>query len=191
MIVRTSPSLAVALVVPLLEANDESPVAPVTTSVLTRGPQNFDNSLLVLEEPKGVGNLIGAVVDIDLGPSGDCVDLRVRVCIDSNKPLIRGLKVVLDESGVPTIMLLRYERLPKYCFKCGVLGHPFRECSTNLGVVGDDSGFVDLKVVRRAVSPSRGVHETVAEVHNSGVHKAITEAVLRSLKGLNILLLQM
>ncbi|KAL5738450.1 hypothetical protein ACOSP7_031211 [Xanthoceras sorbifolium] len=131
--------------------------------ILAGAPWNFDNSLLVLEEPTGNGDLgsmnfskaelwiqvhnvplvcmtkeiglflgrqIGEVCELDLGATGDCLGkfLRVRIRLDVSKPLRRCLRVDLDGSGPTSTMLLRYERLPKFCFQCGHLGHATREC---------------------------------------------------------------
>ncbi|KAL5779625.1 hypothetical protein ACOSQ2_010362 [Xanthoceras sorbifolium] len=131
--------------------------------ILAGGPWNFDNSLLVLEEPSGIGDIgsmsfsliefwiqihnvplvcmtreiglflgsqIGAVCEVDLGTTGDCAGkfLRLRIRIDVSKPLRRCIRVDLDGSGKAVTMLLRYERLPEFCFQCGHVGHATREC---------------------------------------------------------------
>ncbi|KAL5764169.1 hypothetical protein ACOSP7_016517 [Xanthoceras sorbifolium] len=132
--------------------------------VLVGGPWSFDGVLLVLEEPKGLGDFnkmkfqyvdfwiqfrnvplfcmskniglylgkqVGMVKDIDFGASRDCMRkcFRFRVRVDISKPLKRGLRVCLDDSDESSVMILRYERLPEYCFGCGLIDHAFRECS--------------------------------------------------------------
>ncbi|KAK1552012.1 hypothetical protein Q3G72_008886 [Acer saccharum] len=54
--------------------------------------------------------------------------LRVRVTVAIDKPLQRCLLVDLLDNGKITTMLLRYERLMDYCFKCDKLGHVMDEC---------------------------------------------------------------
>ncbi|KAL5773125.1 hypothetical protein ACOSP7_012747 [Xanthoceras sorbifolium] len=39
-----------------------------------------------------------------------------------------------DSNGV-VVMLLRYERLPEFCFGCGFIGHSLRECVNELNTV--------------------------------------------------------
>ncbi|TXG61090.1 hypothetical protein EZV62_012453 [Acer yangbiense] len=55
--------------------------------------------------------------------------LCVRVVIAADEPLKQSLRVDIIGSGKVTTMLLRYERLPYYCFKCGRLSHTMIECS--------------------------------------------------------------
>lgn len=76
-----------------------------------------------------LGNMIGKVKDIDTGDDGDCLGnfMRVRVEIDVTKPLERCSNVELFE-GEEVTVLLKYERLPDYCFDCGLLGHTDKEC---------------------------------------------------------------
>ncbi|TXG61742.1 hypothetical protein EZV62_013105 [Acer yangbiense] len=100
--------------------------------VILGSPWSFDNALMVLEKPVYgfLGSMIGEVLDIDGGNSGDCVGkfMRVRIRMDITKPLKRCLWVDIMGDGTETIMILRYERLPNHCFKCGLIDHSTAEC---------------------------------------------------------------
>ncbi|TXG51180.1 hypothetical protein EZV62_023704 [Acer yangbiense] len=52
----------------------------------------------------------------------------IKVLIDAKEPLKRSLRVDLLGEGKIKVVLLRYERLLDYCFKCSRLGHSLREC---------------------------------------------------------------
>ncbi|TXG71586.1 hypothetical protein EZV62_000165 [Acer yangbiense] len=132
--------------------------------VISGSPWSFDNALMVLEKPVGMGTIeslkfsqaefwvqiykipilcmtkeigrflggmIGEVLDIDGGNSGDCVGkfMRVRIRMDITKSLKRCLRVDIMGDGTETIMILRHERLPNHCFKCGMVDHSTSECS--------------------------------------------------------------
>ncbi|KAL5739486.1 hypothetical protein ACOSQ2_028666 [Xanthoceras sorbifolium] len=77
-----------------------------------------------------LGRKIGAVRELDLGATGDCMGkfLRIRVLIDISKSLRRCIRVALNGTGKATTMLLHYERLPEFCSQCGFIGHATREC---------------------------------------------------------------
>ncbi|TXG57565.1 hypothetical protein EZV62_015394 [Acer yangbiense] len=82
------------------------------------------------EIAKFLGGIIGEVREIDTGPIGDCLGkfLRVRVAIDIGKPLRRFLRVDVLGDGEETVMPIQHERLPNFCFYCGMLGHVVRGC---------------------------------------------------------------
>ncbi|KAL5761829.1 hypothetical protein ACOSP7_018093 [Xanthoceras sorbifolium] len=74
-------------------------------------------------------SMVGEIVEL----SNDLKDfwgkyLRVRVWVDVTKPLCRGLRVWVAEFGLMLTVLLKYECLSEFCHKCGMLGHPLREC---------------------------------------------------------------
>ena len=48
--------------------------------------------------------------------------LRIWVSIPLNKPLRRGGNIVNLDGG-KTWVILKYKRLPSFCFQCGCLGH--------------------------------------------------------------------
>ncbi|TXG51551.1 hypothetical protein EZV62_024075 [Acer yangbiense] len=96
-----------------------------------------------------LGQFIGEVVDIDVGSTGECFGkyLRVRVAIDVSKPLKRFLRLDLDEKGAESMVLIRYEKLPEYCFSCGLLGHAHRECQLGRdGAMGNTKLEFDYEV---------------------------------------------
>ena len=63
--------------------------------------------------------------------------LRVRVSIDTTKKLVRG-KTVSIEGGEGRWMFFKYEQLPNFCYKCGMLDHGEKECPKK--EQGEDSG---------------------------------------------------
>lgn len=77
--------------------------------------------------------VIGKVKEIKNNANGDCMGevIRVRVSIDVTKPLMKILEIkkedMYEEKGTP--VLIRYERLPDFCYCCGCIGHQYRECA--------------------------------------------------------------
>ncbi|KAL5767638.1 hypothetical protein ACOSQ2_014421 [Xanthoceras sorbifolium] len=107
-----------------------------------------------------LGGLIGEVQDVDLGASGDCLGkfLRVWVFVDANKPLKHLLRVDLAGTDEITVMVLRYERLPDFCCKCGLIGHVARECpAAGTSAASSSSAGPEFGLWLRATSPSRSV----------------------------------
>nr|POE99950.1 hypothetical protein CFP56_68859 [Quercus suber] len=76
-----------------------------------------------------IANEIGVPLLVDAPKSGLAWRpiLRIRVDIDITKPLMRG-KMVQIEGMEKGWVHFKYERLPIYCYRCGILGHQEREC---------------------------------------------------------------
>ena len=53
--------------------------------------------------------------------------LRVRVQLDVTKKLIREKKIAV-KGGEQCWIAFKYERLPNFCYKCGMLSHGLRDC---------------------------------------------------------------
>ena len=53
--------------------------------------------------------------------------LRVRVRIDVAKRLVRGKKITI-EGGESRWVQFKYERLPNFCYRCGLLSHTLKDC---------------------------------------------------------------
>ena len=56
--------------------------------------------------------------------------MRVRVDLPINRLLHRGGNIVNPE-GEKFWVTFKYERLPTFCFLCGILGHDEKHCSGN------------------------------------------------------------
>lgn len=76
-----------------------------------------------------LGEAIGRVEEVGTNDNGDCFDkyIRLRISVDVTKPLIQMLELEQEDEGEkPVPMLVRYERLPDFCFVCGCIGHQYR-----------------------------------------------------------------
>nr|GLL49694.1 uncharacterized protein LOC109174453 [Ipomoea trifida] len=113
--------------------------------VLADGPWTFEQCLLVMQRvpihglPPGfrsevvvaaIGSFLGSLVQTDERNFDGTMRLfyRVRVAIDITKPLKKQMKLKRD-NGTWAFVDFRYERLPTFCFLCGVIGHGDRYCS--------------------------------------------------------------
>ncbi|KAK2633743.1 hypothetical protein Ddye_028535 [Dipteronia dyeriana] len=89
---------------------------------------------------------------------GECFGkyLRVRVTVDVSRPLHRFLRMDLKDDDGEILLLLRYEKLPKYCYHCGLLGHAYTECRLRLG--GSSRGDTDFDYCQwmRVSNPLKG-----------------------------------
>lgn len=71
---------------------------------------------------------IGKVVEIDsLTMEGFSRSIRVRVLINLNKPLMRGVKIVIPNVN-PLWISIKYERLPSFCYIYRYISHLKRDC---------------------------------------------------------------
>jgi hypothetical protein len=78
---------------------------------------------------KQIGATVGEVVEVDQNDGevewGEF--LRVRIIIDLTKPLDRGRKINIRNKS--TWVKFKYEKLPNFCYHCGVVRHSRRGCA--------------------------------------------------------------
>ncbi|XP_022156185.1 uncharacterized protein LOC111023135 [Momordica charantia] len=88
-----------------------------------------------------LGNAIGNFVDVDCNEKGFSwgASLRIRVLIDITKPLRRGIKINIDGPMGGCWIPIQYERLPDFCYFCGVIGHSSHDCDARYLAAQDDS----------------------------------------------------
>ena len=76
-----------------------------------------------------MGEKVGTVEEVDTNEDGECIKAfaRVRISIDITTPLKKIIFLQPEgEMKIPIAVL--YEKLPDFCFCCGMLGHQYREC---------------------------------------------------------------
>ncbi|XP_062173686.1 uncharacterized protein LOC133879165 [Alnus glutinosa] len=79
-----------------------------------------------------IGASVGTVDDIDIldDEVGWGEYLRVRIVLDITKPLARGRMLHLEDKSI--WIPFKYEKIPKFCYSCGVIKHCKTGCR-NLG----------------------------------------------------------
>ncbi|KAM0884665.1 hypothetical protein ACQ4PT_030837 [Festuca glaucescens] len=91
-------------------------------------PNRLMNSKYGLEIAKPIG-LVKKVECDDLGRCwGAFMRLRTEVKVD--EPLLRVVTVFSSKLQTSECFAVQYEKLPIYCFSCGLLGHSTLMCST-------------------------------------------------------------
>jgi hypothetical protein len=81
---------------------------------------------------ESLGSKLGKVekVDVDSDNRAWGNFLRVRVTINITKPLMKVITAYSMKYKKYEKYDVRYERLPYYCFSCGLIGHSSMECPT-------------------------------------------------------------
>lgn len=79
---------------------------------------------------KVLASRVGTVLDVAPKDNGQLLGkfLRVRVRLDVEQPLCRGTKLFLPD-GEAELIEFKYEKLPKFCYGCGRIGHIFPDCN--------------------------------------------------------------
>ncbi|KAL4272949.1 hypothetical protein GQ457_13G013230 [Hibiscus cannabinus] len=80
---------------------------------------------------EAIGNNFGKHIATDLRDVMGCAGeyLRLRIDIDGSKPLRRCTVLGRNfKSGQPRVCMVKYERLPRFCFYCGIIGHEYQLC---------------------------------------------------------------
>ena len=82
------------------------------------------------EVGRDLGNRLGKYIEIDKRSwlSEQAKFMRIRVDLPIDRPLRRGANIVNLE-GEKFWVTFMYERLPTFCFLCGILGHDEKHCS--------------------------------------------------------------
>ncbi len=76
-----------------------------------------------------LGSSLGKIAHVTEGDkaAGGGQAMRIRVSMDLTKPLCRGRKATL-EKGREVWISIKYERLPNFCYWCGLVSHSDKDC---------------------------------------------------------------
>jgi len=92
-----------------------------------------------------IGATVGEVIELDVDDDepGWGTFLRARICVDITKPLPRGRLLHLNNQSL--WIAFKYEKLPRFCFKCGRIIHGKQGCvkvgSSKQPYTGEDSQY--------------------------------------------------
>jgi hypothetical protein len=91
------------------------------------------------EVAEGIGRSLGEVDPFleSEGFAGGGSYVRIRVRLDCSKPLCRGRRVRLGEGRMGWLSF-KFERLPIFCYHCGLLTHAIKDCEAWLRQGGGD-----------------------------------------------------
>lgn len=74
-----------------------------------------------------IGSGVGTVLEVDFDGIVWDKSARVKVLVDVSKPL-RRIQQIRSKGGDVAIVEVKYERLPNFCYVCGILGHIELDC---------------------------------------------------------------
>ncbi|KAH1046715.1 hypothetical protein J1N35_037499 [Gossypium stocksii] len=93
--------------------------------------------------------------------------MRLKIIIDILKPLRKIVKVISKE-GTETIGVIKYERIPDFCYVCGIIGHTMKKCQNKRqGLEVHDSNLQHGSWMRAlSVTPNqnRGIRRNKVEL---------------------------
>ncbi|CAL5069611.1 unnamed protein product [Urochloa decumbens] len=92
-------------------------------------------------------------IDVDEQKRAVGKELRARVIIPLNEPLPRGVSVFSSRRQRKEWYDVVYEKVPYFCFSCGIIGHSELECPTP--VIRDDKGCLPYNEKLRASEDRR------------------------------------
>ncbi|KAK1605456.1 hypothetical protein QYE76_029129 [Lolium multiflorum] len=89
-------------------------------------------SLMNSERGGALAGMIDNVEKVEVDEKGRAWGeyLRVRIDVDITEPFMRWVAVDSPSMSAPLFYEVKYEKLPMYCFSCGLLGHSSLLCPT-------------------------------------------------------------
>jgi hypothetical protein len=86
--------------------------------------------MMNVERGQVIAEPIGLVKKVESDSLGRCWGgfMRLRVEIKVNEPLMRAVTIYSRRLQTTESYAVQYERLPFYCFSCGLLGHSYLVC---------------------------------------------------------------
>lgn len=88
---------------------------------------------------KEIGGRIGEVQEVEMDEIRECISpfARVQIMVNITQPLTKRLLLKSEEDRRISLRIA-YEKLPEFCFCCGLIEHSFRECLDYKGQPKDE-----------------------------------------------------
>lgn len=102
-----------------------------------------------------LANKVGKVINVEVDAQGRAWGpyLRAKVQVDISKPLLRCISIFSEKRQTTELYDVKYEKLPNYCYSCGIIGHSSVECPTP--AERDDNGMLPYGKNLRAPDDSK------------------------------------
>ena len=80
---------------------------------------------------EAIGQTLARVEQVDTSPNGECRGkyIKVRIKLDTHQPFSHGQFVDMGNSE-PLWISTQYEKMPIFCYWCGLLNHNEKDCKT-------------------------------------------------------------
>lgn len=129
-----------AMVFSLVPDNANSETMPLDLMKIVVRLHNIPGSLRTSDMASKLCAQLGKVEEVFL-PKGDFFHayIRVRVEVNITEPLLRGTYIRLRD-GVRQWIHFTYEKLPVYCYVCGIIGHLEKKCLLRFSDGFEDPG---------------------------------------------------
>jgi hypothetical protein len=131
---------------------------------------NLGFELMNAERGTSLAACLGKVDRLDVDENGKAWGsyLRARVTINATEPIMRCISVFSKKKNTMMHFDVMYERLPLYCFSCGLLGHSSiacpnpadRDAEGNLPYHGDRLCVPEKKKKKSSPSPMDQLHSS-------------------------------
>jgi hypothetical protein len=115
---------------------------------------SLPNRLMNVERGKAIAEPLGLVRRVEADSLGRCWGgfMRLRVEVKVDEPLMRAVTVFSSRLKCTESYAVQYERLPTYCFSCGLIGHSTLACANP----ADRDEFGELPYSARRISVDDG-----------------------------------
>ncbi|CAH9127491.1 unnamed protein product [Cuscuta epithymum] len=114
-----------------------------------------------LRSARRIGNFLGSFIKFKMSQfdGRQASYLRIRVSLDVRQPLKEGTNLTQD--GVKHWVDFKYEKLPSFCFICGIIGHSDKLCPLKYeeGFVAEKTYGVELRAGGRVKTSPTGSYK--------------------------------
>ncbi|KAL1536322.1 hypothetical protein AAHA92_28995 [Salvia divinorum] len=101
----------------------ESPIAAIWCNLIALSIHLFDTGALF-----AIGKLLGTPIQIDQATAMKTRLFFARICVEIDITKAPTEEIVLNLCGTETILHVRWDKIPPYCYECRHVGHLSEAC---------------------------------------------------------------